>query len=256
MGGTIHIFDMDDTLLVTPTFAEIWKNGESAKVQEFLDNIRKIFLLFMSKDIRFETSKSGQFIVLIDAAKGSPLHSSYLNTFEEKLLASHAEIPNPETFSKQVGVKRSSVQDALKCLEAKEGHIVISEIRGFHADPNTIGNTGNSHVISDYVSAQNKMILTGRNIKLGNVIKDRLEEMGLPFPNYGLFCYIDNGKGIKSFKSDVILDSIEQNNWQEVHFYEDKKEWLDSAEEAVLNAYPDVRFVKHYIDNVRKGRVV
>lgn len=248
----IHVFDMDDTLLTTPTFADMIRNDRHQHVEDFLSHVKNAFMLFMSKSIDFKVS--GDFIVMI-GNDGKPVPSSYLDIFEDKIEQSEHQIPKPETFAKQVGIKRSSLRDILKCLKAKDRHIVVSEIRGFHADANTIGKGINHAIVDIYNSAQNKMILTGRKEALKPTIIEKLQELGLHLPNQGLYCYPENAtSGIQDFKMRTILDSIEKNGWESVHFYEDKAEWLNAAANIVHSKYPSVLFTKHHVTNVHDGK--
>ncbi len=248
----VHIFDMDDTLLTTPTFADMIRDTNHKGVEEFLNHVKEGFLLFMYKEVDFKVL--GDFIVMTDT-KGVPLSSSYLDLFEDKLVRSETEIPKPETFSKQVGMKRSSLRDILKCLGDKDKHIVILQIRGFHADPNTIGLSVNSEVIDAYMNASHKMIVTGRAEALKPAITSRLAELGLHFPDQGLYCF--NGSGsIQNFKVMTILDSIQNNGWNRVHFYEDRNDWLNAGAEAVSAKFPHVEFVKHHITNVHDAKTL
>lgn len=244
----VHIFDMDDTLLTTPTFADMIRNGSHDKVNDFLSNVKRGFMLFMSKNVDFKVS--GDFIIMVDGSNGNPVPPSYLDIFEDMLERSEADIPNPETFKKQVGMKRSSLRDIWKCLDIKDRHIIVVQIRGFHADANTIGKGINDVIANAYANAQNKMIVTGRGKKLEAAITNRLEELGLHFPNQGLYCFPEDGTSIQQFKIDTILRSIEENGWEIVHFYEDREDWLNAAFNAVQQQYPNIEFVKHHITNV------
>ena len=65
--------------------------------------------------------------------------------------------------------------------------------------------------------------------------------------NYGLFCFPGGKFSIQEYKVKTILDAIIEDGWSEVHFYEDKKDWLYAAKEAVNNAFPEVVFYPHLI---------
>jgi hypothetical protein len=91
------------------------------------------------------------------------------------------------------------------------------------------------------------MILTGRNTELKSFIESRLKELGLDLPNFGVHCFPGGSTSIQNFKIQTILSSIEVNNWSEIHFYEDRKDWLESAKIAVADKYPDVVFYPHLI---------
>ena len=54
-----------------------------------------------------------------------------------------------------------------------------------------------------------------------------------------------------SHKKEVILNTIEENMWSEVHFYEDKESWLYSAQAAVNERFPEVKFFPHLIATTR-----
>lgn len=243
---------MDDTLLTTPTFADMIRDGGHGHVDQFLSHVKSVFMLFMSKNIDFKVS--GDFIVMVDGSSGKPVPSSYLDIFEDKLERSFAEMPKPETFSKQVGIKRSSLKDVLKCLGVVDRQIVIVQIRGFHADANTIGKGINDDVAAIYAAVQNKMIITGRGKQLESAISARLAELGLHLPNEGLYCYPENGTSIQQFKVDTILHSIAEKGWNKVHFYEDREDWLNAASIAVEYQYPSVGFIKHHITNVHDAK--
>jgi hypothetical protein len=249
----IHIFDMDDTLLTTPTFADMIRDQRHDHVEDFLSNLKRIFMLFMSKSIDFKVS--GDFIVMIDMATGNPTQASYLDIFEDKFERAKTEFPKPETFAKQVGVKASSIKDALKCLGVKDRHVIIAQIRGFHKDPNTVGKGLNDEVVNAYRAAENQMIITGRGTELKGVISDRLKELGLHLPNQGLYCYPENAStSIQQFKVRTILQSIEENGWERVHFYEDRLDWLQAAKTSVEETYPSVEFIDHHVTNIHNGK--
>lgn len=55
----------------------------------------------------------------------------------------------------------------------------------------------------------------------------------------------------EDYKKEVILNTIEENMWSEVHFYEDKESWLYSAQAAVNERFPEVKFFPHLIATTR-----
>lgn len=218
--STIHIFDMDDTLLVTPTFADVMNQGDDPRLNEFMKQVKRVFMLLISKEIDMITK--GDFIILVDAKSGSPLPSSVLITMRQRVEETE-DTMKPEVFKKTYGIKRSSVSEVLSVLGEKDGHIIVLQVRDFHAEPNTIGSILNDEVEEAYRNAANKMVLTGRKENLMFYIARRLQWMGLEYPNYGLHCYPSNKyKGIEQFKMAAILQSIAKHGWTEVHFYEDR----------------------------------
>ena len=98
------------------------------------------------------------------------------------------------------------------------------------------------------------MILTGRKVELKPFIESRLKELGLELPDFGVHCFPGGSISIQNFKTQTILDSINTNNWSEIHFYEDRKDWLESAKIAVMDNYPDVVFYPHLITLIKNMR--
>jgi hypothetical protein len=247
----LHAFDMDDTIMVTPTFADLFSRNDEF-IKGFVENLKKVILIVHHKEVDFIVS--GDFIVMVDPSRGNrPIMSHFLGLMNDKFIDLKSKYPDPELFSKNVGVKGSSIKNVIDSLGEKDGHIVIMNAKGFHANPDTIGTIRNSEVHHSYDSADNKMIVTGRKTSMYDDVKNVLINSGVEFPNKGLHLY-DGVGSIKDFKIRVILDSIENENWNEVHFYEDRHDWLDAVAEAVKDKYPDVKFVKHHIDNIHKNK--
>ena len=248
MPSEIHIFDLDDTLLITPTFADLI--GQDERLDDFLKKTKQAFLLFASKEV--DLVKKGDFIVLVDSAKGTPISISILLTFKEKLEGSEAAM-KPEAFKKHYGISRSTLKDITKALGEMDGHVIVTRVSGFHGNPETIGSTTNPEVIGAYHAAVSKMILTGRGTALIPDITARLSELGMVLPNQGLHCF-DGSGSIQEFKIRTILDAVKEKQWEIVHFFEDRLDWLKAAQEAVQQSFPHVDFVKHHISNVHGGR--
>lgn len=245
MTKVIHVFDMDDTLLSTPTFSNFVKTDKNGVVDisdsfsEYFQKIKNYIYILFSKEIYFV--KQGDFIVVYDNKTKSPIGDEFYG-FIQDLTPEQIEAAN---------LKKSALNALKRAFKVKDGHIVLESFPGFHSDPKTIGKNWNNEVIIDYNNAMNKMILTGRDEKLRSNIESRLESLGIEKPNYGLMLYPGGSAGVKQFKIDTILDSIKNEGWDEVHFYEDHKDWLDAAKEAVETTYPNVRFVPHYITNIK-----
>ena len=257
---TLSVFDLDDTLLITPTFSDFAEKDKNnivntevpdgaadskevkfdVRFKEFLNKIKSFFYIVFSKEIYFKTI--GDFIVIFDAKTKAPLSLDYISYIQEL---------NPDSMA-SYGLKRGSVKDLTRALGEEDGHVVIKNISGFHENPDTVGASVNNDVFKSYANASNKMILTGRNIQLKDVIEARLNELGLEFPNYGLMLFPGGGSSVQNFKMNTILKSIEEHNWDEIHFYEDKKEWLEAAQKAVNEKYPNVLFYPHLIPPFRK----
>jgi hypothetical protein len=227
---TIHIFDMDDTLFETPKFTDfvgVQGNGTIDDTKHFPDYFLKIkaaFLDKMSKEVHF--TKQGDFVVPINKSNGKSFPGNFIEYFSDKKYK--------------------------RIFDVHDDTLIIKSFPGFHSSPETLGNIMNSDVIKDYKSASNKMIITGRDEELRPFILNIFKELHLELPNYGLILYQKGRQSIKDFKTDVILRTIEANGWEEVHFYEDRSDWLYHAEGAVKEKHPEVKFIPHLITNIKE----
>jgi hypothetical protein len=228
MSKTIHIFDLDDSLTVTPVFADFIgvKDGEQvspdSNYPEYFKMARAAFWDRLSKPVSFV--RKGDFIIVINKSTGKPFDGDAMNYFRDRM--------------------------GQKMVEVFNDILILRSFTGFHSDPRTIGKRVNEPVYEAYKSATNRMILTGRDEKLRPEIEKTLSEIGVEYPNYGLLMYSGN-EGIKKFKTRVIAESIRKNGWEEVHFYEDRQDWLHFAEGSIKEKFPDVKFVAHHISNVK-----
>ena len=238
----LDIFDLDDSLIKSVTFSELLPKDEYGNISltgefgEFMEKVKSFFYIVFSKEVLFKPE--GDFIVVYDTQKKVPLGEEYIGYIQDL---------NPDSMT-SYGLKRGVVKDMLRALGLYEKHIVFKNIPQFHENPETIGKIVNDQVFEDYRHAQNKMILTGRNIKLKSLIEQRLAELQLDLPNYGVHCFPGDGKiSIQQFKINTILNSIVEYDWSQIHFYEDKREWLEAAMNAVKVQYPEVAFYPHLI---------
>lgn len=232
MKKEIHIFDMDDTLTYTPSFADFVNTADG----EFIDTFKnysqyfqmvRTALLERARLAKTAFKRSGDFVVVYDRERAKPCSADMLKLFQEKKYS--------------------------RLFDAHNGILVLKPFPGFHSDPNTLGLKLNDAVYAQYLAADNTMILTGRDEKLRKNIEANFQTMNLRAPSHGLKLYVGN-MGIKAFKTATILKSIAENGWEIVHFYEDRKDWLDSAKEAVTTTYPNVKFVGHLVTNVHQER--
>jgi hypothetical protein len=244
----IHIFDLDDTLLHTPTISDFVKTEKdgvvdlNGKYGEVLQKLKNYFYIIFSKEVYFK--KQGDYILLFDVKTNNPLSDDYISYIQDL---------SPESLT-ALGLKRGVQKDMLRMFGSQKGLLALESIPGFHSDADTIGKSVNQQIVKQYSMAKNKMILTGRGSELSEKIKERLESLGLDYPNYGLFTYPGGSTGIQNFKNQTILDTIAQNDWDIVNFYEDREDWLNSAKKIVQDTYPNVLFIAHHIKNIKDAR--
>lgn len=236
VSGILHVFDMDDTLFDVPTFADMVGTADGAIVDidtknnfgEYLMNVKSAFWDILSKNVYFK--RSGDFIV--------PFNKSNDLAFSGELI---------DNFRKN--------REYSRMLDVHDNVLVVAHIPGMHSNPDTLGLIENSPVMQAYENADNKMILTGRPENLRVHIMSILKYLGISFPNYGLKLFQADGKtNIEQFKVQTILRSIKENEWNTVHFYEDRLDWLNATKEAVATMFPSVTFVGHQITNLKEKR--
>lgn len=229
MKKEIHIFDLDDTLLETPTFSEFVDAEHNGVINtelvfsEYFSKIKSIFLNDLSKEVIF--IRLNDFVVPVDVKTKKPFPFERTSYFKE------------EKYK--------------RFFEEKDGIIVIGSFPGFHGDINTLGSIINEPVLQTYKDVLNKMILTGRSDKLHNNIIDRLNSLGIEQPNFGIKTYKLDSHGIQAYKIRTIASSIEEDGWEIVHFYEDNKKWLYNTKQKIEEMFPVVEFIPHFITNVK-----
>lgn len=248
----IHIFDLDDTLTKTPSFSEYVgvNDGETINLDssEYVKDFKRIKAAFadeLSKEVGFR--RSGDFVVPFNLSNGKHFTSFYMDYFEEPKYS--------------------------RMFDIKNDVIIVKSFSNFYSDPKSIGIFLNDDVKEIYDSVPYKMILTGRNNILRKEIEDNFKDIGIEYPNEGFFMFkarpnkkkikrateegeeifIPPYNSIKEYKAWVISESINKNGWDEVHFYEDRQDWLNFAEGVIKSKHPDVKFVPHYISNIKDG---
>lgn len=229
MKKEIHIFDLDDTLLETPTFSDFVGANHNDVIDsntifpEYFTKIKSIFLNDLAKEVIF--LRLNDFVVPVDVKTKEPF-----------------------PFEKIQYVKDSKYK---RFFEEKDGIIVIGSFPGFHGDINTLGKIINEPVIQIYKNVQNKMILTGRSDKLHDHITDRLNFLGIELPNFGIKTFKMDSHGIQAYKIRTIASSIQENEWEVVHFYEDNKSWLFNTKKTIEELFPSIEFIPQFITNVK-----
>lgn len=241
----IKIFDLDDTLVKSILLSDLL-NVENGEIKTTDENIRKhieklkgIFSSLLFKEICFE--KSGDFIVIMDCGTKKAFGSEQLDYIQDL---------TPEQLLK-AGLKNSTKKDLLRAIGEESGVLVLKPFPGFYDVKETIGTIINPEVLPIYKSAKNKMILTGRSEKMRQDIEERLKELGLGTPNYGLHLFPGGSKGIADYKVKVIKDTIVANGWTEIHFFEDRSDWLEKAAIEIENEFPNIKFHKHLVTNIK-----
>jgi hypothetical protein len=241
----IKIFDLDDTLIKPIYFYEFIniENGqiqtENEDIKNYIKKIKNIFYLLFAKELCFE--KNNDFIIILDCRNKKPLGGEFLDFIQDLSLEK----------LKEVGLKFSIKKDLLRALEEKNQVLNLRPQPDYYNNNETIGIKVNNEIFEIYKNCENKMIVTGRGEKMRLAIEQRLKDLKIEFPNYGLHLFPGGSKGIADYKVKVIQDSIINNGWEEVHFFEDRNDWLEKAYIETIEKFPGVKFHKHLVTKIK-----
>jgi hypothetical protein len=231
----LYVFDMDDTLVQTPTLSEVVyvENGKIHTGDFVIDKVLNQVLQFSEKiyenkySFTFKKEEDGKIFLLKDGLK---LGVNFV-----------VDVNNSD-------LKDNEKKEVLSKFTLYDKKLILKHFKEFFQTESTVGVKIKENVVKVYEKALNKMILTGRSKSILKGVEYILFNIvGLEKPNRGLFLYDYNKNGVKGFKAKVIIDSIDKYQWEEIKFFDDRQDWLDFAEEEVKKVYPDIKFQKYCI---------
>lgn len=243
---------MDDTLVFLPKLEDIiqTKNGKVASGDSVIDSALQKMLNSISevldndKKLRMKQLAGIQNkVYFVKEDDGIVLYSGESPVDKEKFLNA---VQNSDLTPKE----KTKI---LNSLDYRNGRIVLGLFKEFFSTESTVGTEINKEVVIVYEKAKNKMIVTGRTDGIRRGVKYILFNIiGLSEPNFGLHLYKGSSEGgVPGFKAEVVKQSIKENGWTEIHFYEDRFDWLEFIEEEVKKKFPLVNFHKHFVDSVK-----
>lgn len=231
----IDIFDMDRTLIDTPDFVHFIaiSDGEPVNTNiHFPDHFKAIKTLFwdiLMKEVSFV--KDGDRVIVVNSKNKSKID---------------------EMQFYDMMAKNSNVS---KYLKIENNAVVVKHPSGFYSDPDTLGYSVNNPIFRKYKNAKNKAVLTGRGEKLRPHILKMFKFLHMPEPNRGLLLW--PGKpNIMQWKADTISAIAATGQWDVIHFYEDREDWLSYAKETVEKNHPNIKFVAHHITSVNENTLI
>jgi hypothetical protein len=238
---TLYVFDMDDTLIETVKLSDIVNvenykiKTEDENIKEYIKKIKGIFYSLFSKELCFE--KKDDSIIILDCGTKKAIGVEYLDLIQD--------ITSEQL--QQVSLKDSTKKYLLRVIEEKNGFLVLKPFPGFYDTKETLGNKINQKIVSIYESVENKMILTGRNERMRQDVEEKLKVLKISKPNFGLYLFPGGCNTIVNYKIKTIEDSILDNGWKEIHFFEDKEEWLEKAFIEITDKFSEIKFHKHLV---------
>jgi hypothetical protein len=97
--------------------------------------------------------------------------------------------------------------------------------------------------ISDlYKSVDNKCIVTARPESMRDKITQKIKELGLSMPKYGLHMKPDNLKNAGEWKGFQICEIANRYQFDDVIFYDDNAKYIKKAKKVVLEKLPNLNF--------------
>jgi len=240
----IYVFDMDDTLVKTPKLEEVIKivDGKSQSgipsVDDRLNAVVKIINELYKNNSRLRK------LANID-------NEFYLKKQNEKICLNNDNLSGKEIFdfidnNEQLSKKeKNAIFDK---FEFDGDCMRLHKFGEYYRTEGTIGVELIKPTIDVYNKAINKMIVTGRS----NSIRKGAEYilfnyLGLDYPNYGFYLYDFNKNGIPAFKANIIINSIQKNNWDIVNMFEDKDDWLVIIKNIIKTKFPKIIFNSYLV---------
>jgi len=249
MQEILYVFDMDDTLVRTPGVYDVIevRDGKLISGDSAIDGTLKRLLTLSNEviqDLKNEKDRMKQLAGLENEVyfvkedgfiylyrNGKPADLSFIRDIEGSSLISDSE-----------------KEQILNKFNLKDDKLILGLFPEFFRTESTIGAELIEKVADVYKNVQNKMIVTGRSEGIRKGAEYILYNVvGLEVPNFGFYLYSGSKGGIQKYKADTVLNSIKKNNWKVIHFFEDRKDWLDFVENEVKREFPDVLFHKHHI---------
>ena len=96
-----------------------------------------------------------------------------------------------------------------------------------------------------YNSVKHKAIVTGRTKYMKSKVKNALHDLGLDFPNHGLFCFPtrdETSDKVATWKAKAIVELIKKKGFNKVKFYEDNPKWIKKVNSYVKKELPDIEW--------------
>lgn len=95
--------------------------------------------------------------------------------------------------------------------------------------------------ISDlYKSVENKCIVTAREETMRNKITDKLLELGLKLPKYGLHMAPKGSRNLGIWKGEKIVEILKETGFKKAIFYDDNPKYLKRATKVVREKMPNI----------------
>jgi hypothetical protein len=93
-----------------------------------------------------------------------------------------------------------------------------------------------------YKSVENKCIVTAREESIRSKITNKLLELGLELPKYGLHMTPVGTKNAGHWKGEKIVEILKETGFQKAIFYDDNSKYIRKATKVVREKMPNIQF--------------
>lgn len=91
-----------------------------------------------------------------------------------------------------------------------------------------------------YKSVENKCIVTAREESLRDKVSNKLKELGLELPKYGLHMSPVGTKNAGHWKGEIIVQILKDTGFKKAIFYDDNPKYIKKASKVVTELMPNV----------------
>jgi len=112
----------------------------------------------------------------------------------------------------------------------------------FHVSDISLPKSLKQEISNLYKSVENKCIVTAREESLRNKISNKLLDLGLEIPKYGLHMAPVGTKNAGHWKGERIVEIINETGFQKAIFYDDNIKYIKRATKVVKEKLPNFDF--------------
>lgn len=112
----------------------------------------------------------------------------------------------------------------------------------FHVSDISLPKSLKTEISDLYKSVENKCIVTAREESLRSKVTNRLLDLGLELPKYGLHMAPMGTKNAGHWKGEKIVEIINETGFQKAIFYDDNIKYIKRATKVIKEKLPNLDF--------------
>jgi hypothetical protein len=112
----------------------------------------------------------------------------------------------------------------------------------FHVSDISLPKSLKTEISDLYKSIENKCIVTAREESLRSKVTNRLLDLGLELPKYGLHMAPNGTKNAGHWKGEKIVEIINETGFQKAIFYDDNIKYIKRATKVIKEKLPNFDF--------------